>query len=332
MNRRRFIAGMTGGFAAVAALAPFRSRARGETSRQTSAPPAGEFVLVVPAPSGGGLGRLAEAIAVSLSDAGLISAPRTTYSASGPAEALLDFADSYHGRGDALMACGAGMAGAVGFGGTGVSLTELEPVARLITENMILAVRADSGFRSLADLLARLRREAGGVVFAGASLGSSDHLLVGMLARHVGVPAQRIDYRPFIGGIGAADAVAGGAAICVVGSLGDMLPDVSIGRLRALAISSSQRLPGVDIPTFVEQGVELRLSNWRGVFAPPGTDARQCEALCTLMQRMVASGTWRSKLFQHNWRDNYLAGAAFVRFVREEAASRREMLAALGLA
>ena len=63
--------------------------------------------------------------------------------------------------------------------------------------------------------------------------------------------------------------VMGGHITVATGGLNEMAQQLQAGKLRALGISSPERLPGVDIPTFKEQGVDVELVNWRGLMAPP---------------------------------------------------------------
>jgi len=101
--------------------------------------------------------------------------------------------------------------------------------------------------------------------------------------------------------------------------------------LRALAISSEQRVPGLDIPTFVEQGVDVTLSNWRSVAAAPGITSEQRAALVELMDRMRQSQAWKDTLEKNNWTDMYLAGPAFEDFLKQENARAAEVLQSIGL-
>ncbi|MBB3770530.1 putative tricarboxylic transport membrane protein [Angulomicrobium tetraedrale] len=339
MNRRRFITGVAGVLVALPAAGPAGSVAWAQAQPSTqaqlqpSARETGPLALFVPAGGGGGGGleRLAQAIDMSLRETGLVADPVTAYHPGTAAGGLVQFVDRERGRTDLLMVCGIGMAGVAVMQHLAVSLSDLTPIACLITENLILAVSVDSPFRSLGDLLSAMRQQPDAVSFVGSSLGSTDHLLVGMLARHVGISGRLVGYHPYVGGVGAADAAVRGAAVGVVCSLGDILPEVNVGRLRALAISSSQRLPGVAVPTFAEQGVDIRLANWRGVFAPPGIGVDSQADLVGLMERMVAGQAWRARLFQYNWQSSLRTGEDFARFVREETNRVRSQISALGL-
>ena len=72
-----------------------------------------------------------------------------------------------------------------------------------------------------------------------------------------------------------------------ISGYGEFGPQVDAGKLRALAVSSEERLPGVDIPTLKEQGLDVAFFNWRGLFAPPDIRTADLEALQTAITGMV---------------------------------------------
>src|SRR3546814_15682989 len=79
-------------------------------------------------------------------------------------------------------------------------------------------------------------------------------------------------YIPYSGGGEALAASLGGHVTAGVSGYGEFAGQIASGDLRALAISSAERVPGIDIPTLREQGVEVDLANWRAVMAPPELD------------------------------------------------------------
>ena len=74
------------------------------------------------------------------------------------------------------------------------------------------------------------------------------------------------------------------------------MPQIEAGKLRPLAISSDERLPGIDVPTLKEQGVDVALTNWRGVLAPPGIKDADKKALVETVAQMVKSAGWQETL------------------------------------
>ena len=98
-----------------------------------------------------------------------------------------------------------------------------------------------------------------------------------------------------------------------------------------LAISSDKRVPGIDVPTFVEQKVNLTLANWRGVVAPPGITPAQKQALVATVDKMHASQQWKDILKKEGWIDLYLSGPGFDTYIKEEDKRATEVLRSIGL-
>jgi len=120
--------------------------------------------------------------------------------------------------------------------------------------------------------------------------------------------------------------VLGGQVSVGVNGLAEFAAQIDAGTLRALAVSSAERLPGVDAPTLRERGVDIAFENWRSVVAPPGITADERARLARTVDAMVRSGEWREMLARYRWLDRYLAGDEFAAF---EAAEERRVRAIL---
>jgi putative tricarboxylic transport membrane protein len=102
--------------------------------------------------------------------------------------------------------------------------------------------------------------------------------------------------------------------------------------MRALAISSDKRIPGIDIPTLREQGIDVDLMNWRAVFAAPGISDAQRKELVEVVQRTVKSPSWQETLKRNDWSDLFLAGDAFRTLMDSENARIGKIMDSLGMA
>lgn len=101
--------------------------------------------------------------------------------------------------------------------------------------------------------------------------------------------------------------------------------------MRALAVSSPERVGDGSIPTIRESGLDIALSNWRALAAPPGTDEDTQDWLVRALERMRESPAWQEILRVNEWEDSFLTGAAFVQFLADEAATTDAALRAIGL-
>ena len=245
-------------------------------------------------------------------------------------EGLARFIGAERGRGDVLMVSGLIMLGGIVTHQSPVTLRDAVPIARLTGEYEVIAVPAASPFHSLQDLIAAFKAQPGSISCGGGSAGGSDQILAGLVADAVGIDPKRVNYIAFSGGGESMSAILGGTVSVGINGFAEFAPQIEAGTLRALAISSADRLTGVDIPTLREQGVNVEFENWRSLVAPPGispTDRAQLEAV---VRAMVQSPTWQASLARYRWLDRHLDGDAFARFVDAEESRVRAILKKLG--
>jgi putative tricarboxylic transport membrane protein len=115
-----------------------------------------------------------------------------------------------------------------------------------------------------------------------------------------------------------------------INGLAEFQAQIDAGALRVLAVSSAERLAGVDAPTLRERGVDVAFENWRSVVAPPGISADERARLAAAVDAMVRSSEWREMLARFRWLDRYLAGDEFAAFATAEERRVRGILRELG--
>ena len=243
---------------------------------------------------------------------------------------LARFIGAERARGDVLMVSGLIMLGGIVTHQSPVTLRDVVPIARLTGEYEVIAVPAASPLRSLQDLMTAFKAQPGSISWGGGSAGGSDQILAGLVADAVGVDPKRVNYIAFSGGGESMSAILGGTVSVGINGFAEFAPQLEAGTLRALAISSAERLPGVDIPTLREQGVNVEFENWRSLVAPPGITPADRARLESVVRAMVQSPTWRESLARYRWLDRYLDGDALARFVDAEEARVRSILKKLG--
>jgi hypothetical protein len=154
--------------------------------------------------------------------------------------------------------------------------------------------------------------------------------LAGLIAAAIGVEPRRVNYIGFSGGGEALSAILGGQVSVGINGLAEFQAQVDAGALRVLAVSSGERLAGVDAPTLRERGVDVELENWRSVVAPPGLSADERARLAAAVEAMVRSAEWHEMLARYRWLDRYLAGDEFAAFAAAEELRVRAILRELG--
>ncbi|WP_341910357.1 tripartite tricarboxylate transporter substrate-binding protein [Ferrovibrio terrae] len=289
--------------------------------------------LFVPANPGGGWDQTARSMEQALKQANLIKGAQVTnVGGAGGAVGLPQFVNQWKGRGNALMVAGMVMVGALITNKSPVKVTQTVPIARLTGEFEVIVVPPNSPFKTLPDLVAAFKADPTKVSWAGGSAGGTDHILAGMIAKAAGGDAKKVAYVAYSGGGPAQAALLGSQVTCGVSGWGEFSEQIKAGKLRALAISADKRQPGIDVPTIKEQGIDVELYNWRGVFAPPGIKDAEKAALIGLMTQMKDSAPWKDQLKTREWTDIFLAGDAYGKYLDDEIARIEAILKDLGLA
>ena len=287
--------------------------------------------IIAPAAPGGGWDQTARVMQQALQTSGIVhsSSVENIPGAAGTI-GLARFISAERGNGEALMASGLIMLGAIVTHQSPVTLREVTPIARLTGEYEAIVVPSSSRFESLPDLIRAFREHPASISWGGGSAGGTDQILAGLIADAVGVPPRQVNYIAFSGGGESLAAIMGGQVTVGVNGLAEFAAQIQSRTVRVLAISSPERIPGVNAPTLREQGVDVELENWRSVVAPPGITTFERQRLEQAVASMVRSDAWRAALARYRWNDRYLGGPAFARFVDEQEKRVEGILRKLG--
>jgi putative tricarboxylic transport membrane protein len=288
--------------------------------------------IFVPAAPGGGWDQTGRSIELAMRTDGIVQNFQFEHApGAGGAVGLPKFLGAKRGKDNAVMVGGMVMVGSLIANKSPVKMTDLTPLARLTGEAQALAIPANSPFKTLADFMAALKADPGKVSIAGGSAGGSDHIFAGMIAKTVGIDAKKVAYVAFAGGGPAQAAILGAQVSAGISGYGEFSEQIKAGKMRVLGISSDKRIPGIDVPTFKEQGVDVEMFNWRGVFAAPGITPAQRASLIGLFDKMVAGPTWKSELEKKDWTGIYLSGDDYGKFLTSEIERITGILKDLGL-
>ena len=288
--------------------------------------------ILVPAAPGGGWDQTGRALQAALQSEGTVK--KITVDNKGGAGGtigLAQFVSSSKGDGNTVMMGGMVMVGAIISNKSPVNLSQVTPLARLTGEYEVVVVPGNSKIQSLKDLIAQFKANPGSVAWGGGSAGGTDHILAGMIAQAAGVDPSKVNYIAYAGGGEAQAAIMGGHVAAGISGFGEFAAQIKSGKLRALAISSDKRVPGIDIPTLKEQGIDVELVNWRGVFGAPGISDAQKKDLIDVIGKAVKSASWQDTLKRNDWSDMYVAGDAFKAFLDADTQRIDKILAGLGL-
>jgi putative tricarboxylic transport membrane protein len=297
-----------------------------------SARAAASVKMMIPANPGGGWDTTGRALGKALQDAKV--ADSVTFDNKGGAAGALglaQFVNSSKGDPNAMLVMGAVMLGGIITGKPPVNLSQATPIARLTSEYNVFVLPANSPFKTMADVVAQLKKDPGSVKWGGGSRGSTEHIAAAMIARQVGVDPAKINYVAFRGGGEATAAILGGNVTVGGSGYSEFSEYIKAGKMKAIAVTSPQRLKGVAVPTLKEQGIDVELGNWRGVYGAPGISADQRKALTAMVLAALKTKSWEEALQKNDWTPAVLAGPAFDQFVDNEFAMLRATMVKAGM-
>jgi putative tricarboxylic transport membrane protein len=285
--------------------------------------------MMIPANPGGGWDTTGRELGKAMTASGAVK--NIQYDNKGGAAGaigLAQFVNSAKGDPNALMMGGMVMVGGLIQNKSPVTIDQVTPVARLTSEYEVIVVPAN-GPKTLKELIDKFKANPGSVSWGGGSAGGTDHILAGMIAKAVGVEPGKVNYVPFKGGGEAVSAIIGGHVTAGVSGLSEFEQHIKSGKMRALAISSPKAYGG--IPSLKEQGVNVELANWRGIFGAPGISKAQRDELVKAVEKAVKSKEWQETLKKQGWEDFYLPGDAYGQYVTAENKRLGDILGSLTL-
>ncbi len=244
-------------------------------------------------------------------------------------------------------------------GRSSIHYTDMTPLALMSSLPAVLAVRADSPFRTLGDLAARLQADPRSVSIAvGNARGSPAHFAVALLARGAGVDAKKLKVVTFgavesvthvigrEGGDGPGKALAftlgggGGAGSNLLGGhvdvmsapADDALAHYRSGAMRVLGIAAARRNAGMpSVPTMREQGYDVVIGDWWALMAPAGLAPPHIAYWEEVLERTARHAQWRRQLEAAASEGAFLKSRPTRDFLQQEYERARALLVETGM-
>ena len=227
-----------------------------------------------------------------------------------------------------------GQTGEVAINGTAMrkpgydALKEFRAVALVGNAPLVLAVPADSPWRSVADLVRTAREKAGGVAYASSGTATPGHLAAAALAAGTRTDMTHVPYK------GAGQAITdliGGQVQFFFASASSIMPHLQGGRVRALAVSTPTRLAALpQVPTVADTLPGFDFSLWGGYFAPRATPDAIVRRLSDEINRIIAEPELKQRFESEGSAVTPLTPERFDRFVRDEIAKYARLIKATG--
>lgn len=207
-------------------------------------------------------------------------------------------------------------------------LADLRPVARFTADPTVLAVRAESPWKTYAEFVAAARAAPGKLTFGSSGNYGTMHMPMAMLELQQGVKLTHVPYTgagPAIVGLlgGQVDAIATGPATIV--------QHVKAGKVRVLAHWGEARLASLpDVPTLKELGVPIDYAQWSGLFVPAGTPEPVVVRLREAAKAAANDERVRQVMTTAGSPILYLDAPEFQRYVDADAAKMAEIVKKVG--
>lgn len=212
--------------------------------------------------------------------------------------------------------------------------TDFALACQFSTEVFAFAVKGDSRFHTLADVLRAIKEDVKSVRFCGDStVGLMEHMGVTKMLMRAGIRPAGVPYVPKLGDGNNINAVLKGETEVVIVSATDIVEQQRDGSLRVLAVSSDSRIDAFpEVPTLLEAGVpDAVFYNARGFLMAPWTDPAQVEAMGAMLEKLVATPEWEKQRTKSDVTMLFARPPAAQAFFARQEQEVKVMLRALGI-
>jgi tripartite-type tricarboxylate transporter receptor subunit TctC len=203
-----------------------------------------------------------------------------------------------------------------------------DAVARVLVESVVVAVRSDSQWRTLNDLVAEAKAKPKALSVGHSGVGSHTHISLAALFRASGAEVNEV---PFAAAQ-VVPSLLGGHVGAVVQFPAALAGPVKQGQVRLLAALAQGRDPAwPDVPTAREQGLDVSLEAWRGIAVPRGTPRPVIAALESAIRHTVESAEFQKGSENLGVRPAFLAAGAFSELISRDDAALSRLMQQIGL-
>ena len=214
------------------------------------------------------------------------------------------------------------------------SAADVRWVAAVGADYGMIAVRNDSPYKTLRELLDALKRDPAKIAIgAGGTVGSQDWLKVSILAKQVGIAPKSLRFVAFEGGGESFTALLAGYVQAVSGDVSEASMHAGGGKIRVLAVLADKRLPGAlsTVPTAREQGFDLSWPIIRGLYMGPKVPDADYRKWVAAFDRMIAEPAFEELRAAHGLYPFSLTGDALTNYVNKTVDEYGRQAKELGL-
>lgn len=198
-------------------------------------------------------------------------------------------------------------------------------IARLMTEYFVVVTGPDSPFKNLDDVMTVIKSDPAGVAVGAAH---DDEAPFDLLVSAAGGDPSSVRYVTQEGGGDQSAALLNGDISVAIGGVSEFIGQLKSKGLKALGVLAENRLPGLDVPTAREQGLEVTLANWRGLYGPPEMPTSAVEYWQKALGQMVETPTWKQIAERSQFTTTFMVGDEFQAFLAKTQADVKAALQA----
>lgn len=214
------------------------------------------------------------------------------------------------------------------------SAADVRWVAAVGTDYGMIAVREDSPYKNLRELLEAIKRNPAGIsIGAGGTAGSQDWLKVSILVRQAGGEPKSLRFVAFEGGGESFTALLAGYVQAVSGDVSEAALHATSGKIRVLAVLADKRLPGPlsNVPTAREQGFDLSWPIIRGVYMGPNVPDKDYRKWVAAFDKIMTQPAFGQLRAAHGLYPFSLTGDALTGYVKNTVEAYGKQARELGL-
>ncbi len=287
--------------------------------------PSGPVTMTAGANPGSGFDLTIRSVVEALQKEGIVKVPLPVENRPGAsgADFLATMVEKYKGADDQVSVTSLSMMMNELRGRSKYGYDDVTMIARLMTEYFVVVTGPGPPFKNLADVMAAIKSDPGRVAVGAAH---DDEAPFDLLVSAAGGDPSSIDYVTHEGGGDQIAALRAGDIKVALGGVSEFIEAVKSGDVRALGVLAENRLPGLDAPTAREQGLDVTLANWRGLYGPPGMPDFAVSYWQKALGEMVASPTWKQIAERSQFTATFMVGDEFQAFLAKTQADVKAAL------
>lgn len=233
-------------------------------------------------------------------------------------------------RDDAILVLGSAMVGGIEITGSETNFSDVTPIVSVTTDYPVIVLPADSPYDDAQAFLEGWAADPAHHPIGGGALGTVDHLLIIALAESVGIDPADINYIAYSGGGEVLGAMLSGTVAAGVSGYSEISDQIETERVRGIGIAAPEPVDGIDIPTFVDQDIDVVVTNWRGFVAPPNITDDQLADYEAIFEELLATEDWADALERQQWAELVQNGDELSQFIDTEVKTTRSLLEGAG--